>query len=51
MESAGVELVRASEELVRRTADIRLTLDAEKAPNTAPARAEEVRPQYVARAA
>lgn len=51
MESAGVELVRASDDLVRRTADIRLSLDAEKAPNTAPEMAEQVKPQYVARAA
>lgn len=41
MESAGQELVRASEALAKRTAEIRLrSLDAEKAPNTAPERAE-----------
>ena len=52
MESAGQSLVRAGEDLARRTAEFRLkTLDAEKAPNTAPERAQEVKPQYVARAA
>lgn len=52
MESAGQELVRASEALAKRTAEIRLrSLDAEKAPNTAPERAEAVKPQYAARAA
>ena len=52
MESAGETLVRAEGELTGRAPEFRLqTLDAEKAPNTAPARAEEVKPQKIARAA
>ncbi|MBI3805169.1 MAG: hypothetical protein HY282_15575 [Nitrospirae bacterium] len=52
MESVGQELLRADEALAGRSAEFRLkSLDAEKAPNTAPESAEEIRPQYIARAA
>lgn len=42
MQSAGQELLRAGDDLVKRAAEIRLSLDSEKAPNTAPAEAEDL---------
>lgn len=52
MESAGEDLIRADGALTDRSAEFRLqTLDAEKAANTAPESAEEVKPQHITRAA